>query len=1472
MAEDFGQDPSTEQQEFGEPVAAQAPAAKEFGDPVDQSQPAPAAQSQTQDFGEPVISHKDDFGEPVTHADAASEENPGLVKTLFGDFMSGVTGDKSWEVKDSPAKQAIEKMQNDIAKEQTAKPVPIDEAGKVLKDSAFSSLQMMNADLHQAVKGLHFDENDYNSTGNPFAVSRYVDHNGDPISKDDVESGAIPAGDVHEEPALDYFAPGWRGKPAPYFQSHEVNSVVSQAFAANDPTALEAFTSWWLGAKTQVTDPQRSGFYKYLLGPASEAEQGVARTTAFLLSKIDAMPPEDAKKMLSQEELHNHDIVDYYAEKVGNSGLTSRLGFGTTGFIADLMDPLMWVGTAQKVVRYGGEAVEYGGRMITDLGQMSKMEATHFKLGQDVEQIIRADGKMTGAATADAGHDFLQGTDGRTEMNLEALKSFQNSDAAKLPIAFSDMSEALNLSPLARDVLKATKDMRMAPADVMGEMARGERQLSLKIPFSNTALEVPFISDMMRDAGQSITGSYLDIKNGLGRTMESMNRTAAMAGPVSRGIVGAIQSAGDVGTAISSKIQTLASTTSRPFFDAAAGLFMNDQAYARYQASNFKNQWYKLFQGADGEIDKQALSEVFHLNDIEPQRSNDFYLSNIPQGTSYDAAVSKLTSARQTAQELRSTMSSNQIKLAEEIQKQNISMADAMTSRNLPFYELNPLEEENQTTGYMKHMFTKEYLSQYRDSTAAADAAVDFTKELNPAVDKSLLERKIKVPAKDLNDAYGAANDGMKMVIDDPIYAHTTRMKDMQDQLRKHDMLHTIDDYAIYKKANDVDIPKGFINFDPDKIGQPAMIYKDAANEPLKWFNQFMPSKMSSHLENGGRIYYPEDISTRLQYMLNPYGNGGALTGMIKGAFDNTQYFFKNSALFGTGYLGMRMASHAMTSLYSGTEIPKLFDALRVITPSIGEADKMFEVGGEMMSKSDVFDLAVKHGILKTGFMMDSDIDKVVENLGTSAAERSSIGATAKTVFDHAMGFSVNRAISAGIDDVGKLGHFLTQLDKGYTPAGAAESAAFWFYNYTQQTKAQNLMSAIIPFSSTGIKTMEQTLQSLKEMNVAHLTLPEKVNSVLSGNYIDSAEERRFLAENMPNWQKSNIMGPMLPGSHELVAEFPWVFHTMSAFWQPFVSERNDMSALPVNPLLKMLGTGLMAAKGQAQNDFGDPKSVKEATTELAASYLPPLFKHAITMYQLQHPEEDNSFIDFRQFYVPKGAFAPTKGNDTATMEKFHNAAEFGGWVEKEYGQNAFVNMWLFGSPEDRRGPPKDASEALYQQMYAEQDPGVSKREETIAAGLGNYVRSRMRDLTLGTFRATSLDTDFMSRNMALDRQSKDILDQIKTRDSKMSDALAAPGALLDPKIQENILQGADQEKKSLIAKHMALQEKMSALHQFYGSVVKDNQEKTGIYRQIFGTEPNRVQYTSQPHGLESLNSQQNSSDILGTMNEEQGE
>lgn len=1339
------------------------------------------------------------------------------------------------------------------------------------EDSAFKTLNDIHGDLKDATRGLHMEEGfsgENGRPGEPSAWARYVDKDGKPVDVEDVESGKIPKDQVTTEDPFNYFIPSLRGRPTSILKTNEGNAVVAAALGSGDPSLLQQAHAGVLGVKELYADPQHGAVYKGL-ATMNLPQQLAARGTIAALEQVGAMDPQYARSILSKEEVHPSDWVAYYQEKSGSDGATSRIGWGLLGGVADMIfDPVMSVGSGFKKL---DQAAEIGGKLVTDLGTVSRAERAQYEVSNGIERVIRANGDFTGSGEKVAG---------TLEQNLAALDQWKANPTWKAGgMTLNELSENVNASPGVSKYIAGDAGNAFKMSSTAQEFADGTRKMGFKIPFTNTALEIPFFSSTLEQFGQKSADAYLQLKTSIGSALNSAaaasmeNKamtlsgfTKEIGGDVARGVV-------ESANFISNSLTKFATQTGRPLFNAAASVFMNDKEFASYQMSKFKDDAYKTFSNEAGEVDRHALQTAMDVLDYEPQRADEWYAEK--KGGDLSAEdYSKLQNGRAVAAQRRGLLSQSQNDWIDEIQKQNLAGVEALKNRNLPFFELDPLKEGNNATGYVKHILTKEYASQFRDSKEAADSAEEFVSNMFGSPDRSALARKIQEPVSKINASYQAAGNEMKMFVDDPIYAHAVRMQEMQDLIRKHDFLHSIDDLLIYRHADDVRMPVGYVPFDPEKVGQSAFRVMNQDKEPLKWFDQFLPERMGDWFKEGNQIYMPEDVATRVQYALNPYLDRSKNSVLMK-TMQGMQYFFKNGALFGPGYLGTKFSSHFAASLYSGTSMDGMFDALKLLTPSFKEAEPTFEIAGQSLSRDEATSILSRNGMLGRNIMSPADKwDAAIENMSKTSDDAKDLlgkldsagGKIIKgipTVLDHAMLFRMNRALSEGVDDISKAAHFISKLKEGYTEEGAAESANFWFYDYKQGGSYQKGLAQVMPFSTTGIKTLEQTFQSIREGNMAHLTLPNKVSDIMSGVYVDDADTRKFIRESVPNYQKDATMGPLLPGGRELVQEFPWIFHTVKALWSPLSSERDELHDLPINPLMKLPMLTYAALHEFSQQELGNGALFREVMTQMASDYLPPVMKHALTMYQIQHPEESH-LIDFGSWYVPRGAIVPTKSPDSISAQKLENAATFGNWIENKYGQNAFMNMWLHGSPEDRKQVLTGGDRA-YQNLLDSGDEMATRREESVSAGLGNYVRSRVRALTLGQFTATPLDVDIFSRMAAMNKQQKAVVDQFKSSNMKMGFGLVSPEALDDPKSQADIKENGTQEQKDLMARHDSLTDKMAALIHFYDFAIKDGQEQTGILRQIMGTEQNKVHFSELSGESDKLNVKERYRKLLET-------
>lgn len=1370
------------------------------------------------------------------------------VPSVAREGMANLTGNDEWMTQESRDAQAKANADHDSQWKKLFPGSNATENLDFLKDSAFAGVQKISDEVKAATKGLKADVTD---EGLP-TLTRTVDKDGNPVSDDEIALGAVNPAELRDEAPLDYFLPSLKGKPAPYFESHLVNGAVSKAFTDGDPTQLQVLHSWLLGVGEVNRDPQIKGLMKGLT-MMSEPEQFVARQATYLASKAGMIPPDQAKQMLSQEELHFHDLADYYfQDKV--SGGSDRLAAGVAGFLTDFLDPAMMITSAPKLMKIGAEGMEVGGRVITDASQLSKAQRALVRVHEEVKPLIDYNSEEKYLSS----NQMLQAQ--YEKVSLSGEKG----------IGFQDFVQRLSLDPEHKEEIKAIWDRAQNPS-IFDEFANGYRGMFVRLPFTELKAEIPFLSAKAPGLDFSMTeagGQALEsIKNGVAKTMDSVSRRLMQArvNPDD-----ALNSAGELyntamnaGSKIARVATSFATDSSRPLMSMATRAFIGDQNFAKLQRNAFKEQWYSKFKLEDGTLDMEKLRGVSDLVELTPMRSDEELLAKFGK-TSEDEfghptpESERLTDARARVQELRGQMTADQLDLADQIISDNRTRLDKFEARGMDFKELNPFKdmESNQlvSTGYLKHLVTREFASKMNGVDNAYDKAYELMKNVAPSADKSQLERQMSGLITNMNRE-SESTLGVKMFVEDPIALHDVRTRELDNLIRNHDFLHSVQDLGAVRRMDEEKPPRGWVKFDPEAWGNSVKQVKNDQGDEIKWFEQFMPSWIKNQMANGNEVYFPQDVSMRLNYLMNPRMFDGPLTGPLKDSYNFSKYLYRNTALFGTGYNGMKFGSHLTTSIVSGTAAEDLIEATKFFLPT-AETRAAYDFGnGLMMEHEELFNALQQQGILHTGMLSQDSpevMDRIAENLGSSYPQRSKFMKDAGTVFDHSMLFSTNRWIDSSVDDIAKVGHVMTKLKQGYTMDAAAESAERWFYNFSKNPPptmvggipiSSKTISDIIPFSGSGLRTAEKTLSDLKNLDIAHLTLPTKVNRVLQGAYVDDAQTRKFMMTNVPDWQKDSTLGPLLPGNKQLMFEFPWVYHTMKALWSPFNDDQQDIAYAPINPVMKMAVMGWAGLHGPAMDEVDDQGKWKQLISTTADAYMPPVIKHAYIMYQLQHPEEE-FFVPFKDKYIPSLAFTMNK-NEGAAAEKFKDNAAFGNWMLEKYGENSFMNMYLWGKP---------------------QPNGDSVRQQAMEAGFGNYLRSHMRDLSFGIARATNLDSQFFSNDTAISKQIERHMYELKGSMSAREHGLINENAILKSLDKS---QGSTDKELALKANIMALQEKRESLREYRNEVLKDDKLKTGIFSQILGIEPNKVTFRNQQLNIDSLNLRQNANQIKGTLRKE---
>lgn len=818
----------------------------------------------------------------------------------------------------------------------------------------------------------------------------------------------------------------------------------------------------------------------------------------------------------------------------------------------------------------------------------------------------------------------------------------------------------------------------------------------------------------------------------------------------------------------------------------------------------------------------------------------------------------ELSQARQLADqtmarlEMRNPKAAQRVRL---IREQFNSRVAEMEKRGIPFNVLNPFDEtipvEERAMGYFPHILNPDYIDDAGNPkyAAAKTAWEDHQAEMG-LIDRTQVGRSDRRSTHTIIDSVKKASGLDKPIfITDPISASYSRIEDMDNIIAQHDLFQEIWPLAVIKRpggklgamSEEYDGPAfkalkaSYIDEDPGR-GFVKMDWKDYASPVFKksgggatmgsgllgrslttdlkakeyiQFRSFLPPQYKTAIENGATIYFPEDVATRINYVMQREKGG-----IARQAIDAYGYWFRNSALFGPGYQGMNafgnLTTH-MTARGDLAQIPRaskfLFDAknnsakVRGSTYTFGKGAQQISINGE-----ELYDTMAEMGILGGSHTSEADvISDIWDQVATTKSTRDKLKYKAKTLTDRITLFKFNRHLAEQNDNIFRSGLFFDSLEKGYSLEGAKERVGMYFYDFRDMPKGQRAVSKAIPFSSFSMKTLESGVRRAAKLDLTPVTIPHYVGQILDGAFVDSYEERQALKTTLPPYADHYVLGDALPGGRQLLVEAPFVVNSIKSFLNPLDN---------VHPLIQALAMATTAAsQADAPQDpeFEAARLDSETYKSKWDSFLgdqlrqliPPSIKIPLTIAQMKNPDEVRALpLDFVTPLTAK-TFAEASGNTSAAMLT-NNAQEFGKFLREHVSPNWFYNALMFGQFKDPYITNKDA--------LGDKD-----------AIFGNFVKSRMRDMSFGLVRMNDMDRAIVTRMAAVQRQ---ILKSTKAMETVNIQANVLRDPLATPKLMKNRLDIGDKKTADLVAELGELYQRNAALSTFYGYYI--SQQKSG--------------------------------------------
>lgn len=823
-----------------------------------------------------------------------------------------------------------------------------------------------------------------------------------------------------------------------------------------------------------------------------------------------------------------------------------------------------------------------------------------------------------------------------------------------------------------------------------------------------------------------------------------------------------------------------------------------------------------------------------------------------------------LTEARRLAAETMAQLEMKNpaaAKRVRQIRDQFNARIRVMEDKGIPFNVLNPFDEtipvEERAMGYFPHILNPDYIDELgrgRGYAEAGDLFHDHKVELG-LTDKTQAGRADRRSTQTIVDSVKQAS-GMKnpVFVTDPLSASYQRMQDMDNIISQHDFFEKVFPLAVIQepkggafraivesgaKKNDPTMEKLAASFVDEKPGRgyvkmdyrnyssavfkrnggPAVMgdstisgkmfgtifSKEEDAQAILQFESFLPREYKQAINNGATIYFPEDVATRMNYVMQREKGG-----VVRSAQDAYNYLFKNIALSGPGYHGQNIFGN-LTTYMSGradlTEIPQaskfLWDAKN---NSAIVRNKTYNLGDYSMNGEELWNTMQEAGVLGNSMAQEAHLSSDIwDNVATTRSQRQKIGDRASTVFDKANFFAFNRHLAEESDNIFRAGMFMDSLKKGYTIDGARERVNLYYYDFKDMAPGQKAIGQLVPFSSFGIKTVESIGQRAMKLDLKPLTYPNYVSQILDGAFVDSYDERKFVRDNVPGWMNDDIIGQGLPGARQVMIQAPFVVGSMGAFSNPLAN---------VHPLVQTLAIAAVAAsKGDKQDapDWEDQKMDSELfrsqwdvlAAKMVQDLLPATVKYPLTMYQMRTPDQVRYLpLDFIAKYKAK---TYAEGNNANAGLLTNNAQQFG-----EYAKSISPD-WLYNA---LMGGKFNA------------DPNLTAFERgDIDAMYGNYVKSQFRNMTLGLARITPMDRMVMSRMAAIQRElteRQQAIGQFNVRANILRDPLAMQ------ELKDRLQANAKDDTYEMIAETYELQKRLGALSTFYGYQIAQKSKPMG--------------------------------------------
>lgn len=181
---------------------------------------------------------------------------------------------------------------------------------------------------------------------------------------------------------------------------------------------------------------------------------------------------------------------------------------------------------------------------------------------------------------------------------------------------------------------------------------------------------------------------------------------------------------------------------------------------------------------------------------------------------------------------------------------------------------------------------------------------------------------------------------------------------------------------------------------------------------------------------------------------------------------------------------------------------------------TLDNTQKVFKAGKEFLTEREVYDLARKEGLIRTGWAGVDIAQKIEDQLTRPLWWQNANPFSRKSWLQRGGGF-----VGEAVEDSSKLTHFIAKLNDGHTVKAASESVKKYLFDYADLTDFErNVMKRIFPFYTWTRKNLPLQVQQLIQQPGKVATV-QKVRSNFEKNVQGKKMDERYL----PDYIKDSV-------------------------------------------------------------------------------------------------------------------------------------------------------------------------------------------------------------------------------------------------------------------------------------------------------------------------------------------------------------